>query len=106
MDGFDLYEMRQRSLPFDHVIEGGLFREQKRELEPELPIPSVSRVDDVIKSLDRRIERLFIDLEHPAKTTTYRDRPLLAGRCRPVRCDDGRSGQVPTFGHIIVDEGL
>jgi hypothetical protein len=22
MDGFDLYEMLQRSLPFDHVIDG------------------------------------------------------------------------------------
>jgi hypothetical protein len=37
MDGFDLYEMLQRSLPFDHVIDGKV----RRAAETGLPFTRV-----------------------------------------------------------------
>jgi len=41
MDGFDLYEMLQRSLPFDHVIDGKV----RRAAETGLPF---TRVRDLL----------------------------------------------------------
>src|SRR5262245_20987717 len=80
---------------------------KKCPLSTELPVSAgvIGRYNIVVGG-DVGIDRLVTDLEDAPDAATYRHGPAIVFISLPVGGDEWTCGQVPTFGKVIVEEGL
>ena len=91
------------------MLPGSSSRKQQRYRETELPVRPLSRVDHVVVALQIHVEGRPAGLDDLAEATANRDYPAVAAivaKGFPVSGDDGRGGQIPALGQVVVDEGL
>ena len=81
--------------------------EDERDLRSKLPRRAELRSQRVIVRTDRKVDwQLTADLYDTADLGTYRERPSLVAGGKPIRCDDGRTANIPALAEIVVHERL
>ena len=61
-----------------HGLNGGLFRKQKLQLNPELPVCTIFRGFNIIIGMNLRIHRELTPMHNLSHSAAYENGPLLA----------------------------
>ena len=71
--------------------------------------PTLGRVDHIVVALQIHVEGRPAGLDDLAEATANRDHPAVPAVTAigfPVGGNEGRGGQIPALGQVVVDEGL
>src|SRR6202166_1021683 len=106
----------KRSVGFAERFRFGLLRIEQRDLNPHAPVGCAGRMDGVAVEAHLDVDGLIAETHDSSGPTAKGYRPhapsggvvpiggFTGGLTVPVRSDDWRGGEIPTFLHVVVDE--